>query len=98
MILIKMKSILISFEKSGWFFEQIKRQGAIAIYKRWKDGGLPPHYEVIRIQSHNGFPIPGTDKQSEPAEFYPSEKQWGTHGFTFTKMEGAEIKFHELTK
>lgn len=76
-----MRPLATTFTKSGWNHEQIFRDGNIAIYRRWKDAGLPPHFETIRIDSHNGYEIGG--KWIEPAESYPSEKSWGLYGFTF---------------
>lgn len=91
-----MKPLDPAFTKSGWQFQQLRREGNTALFQRWKPEGLPPHYEVVRIRSHNGFKIPGTDKISDPAEYYPGDTAWGRDGFTFVSMETAITKFDTL--
>lgn len=92
-----MRTIPHTFTKIGWTFTQINRRGHIAIFSRWKDPAKP-HMEVIRIRTHNGFPLPdGT--RAEPGEIYPSDNQWGRDGFTFSgkdMAERAESKMREL--
>ena len=84
-----MKTIPPIFKKHGWNFDQMTRQGNVAIFARWKWQG-PRHLEVVRIRQHDGFPLPdGT--RTEPGESYPSEKQWGRDGFTFSG-EGMHTK------
>ena len=92
-----MKPIETQFTQKGWQLQQLSRTGNIAIYERSKEGALP-HYEVVRIKSHNGFQIPGTDERSEPAEYYPSDNAWGVHGFTFNSIEDASVKASQLIK
>lgn len=86
-----MKRIETEFTQKGWQHTQIERRSNVAIYKRFKEA-VQPHYEVVRIKSHNGFQIPGTDQISEPAEYYPSEKSWGVDGFTFNNEAQAKAK------
>jgi hypothetical protein len=90
-----MKQIETQFTQKGWQLTQRHRVYDIAIFERVKET-VEPHYEVVRIKSHNGFQIPGTDRMSEPAEYYPSEKSWGVDGFTFSSMEEASAKMHKL--
>lgn len=91
-----MNTLATEFTKLGWNHQQITRRDNIAIYKRWKEGGLDPHYEVIRVKSHNGFKIPGTDQMSDPAEYYPGENAWGKDGFTCMTWNEAMDKFVDL--
>lgn len=90
-----MKILESSFTTKGWHFEQVQRNGDIAIYRRWKDNGLPAHFETIKIESHNGYEIGG--KWIEPAESYPSEKSWGTKGFTFHTLAEAQQRALSLS-
>ena len=90
-----MKQLEKEFTQKGWSLKRLWRTDNIAIYERSKDGAAL-HYEVVRIKSHNGFQIPGTDQVSEPAEYYPSEKSWGVDGFTFNTTEEALAKADQL--
>jgi hypothetical protein len=91
-----MKMLETEFTRAGWNHQQITRHENTAIYKRWKDGGLDPHYEVIKIKAHKGFKVPGTEIITEPAEYYPSDSSWGTDGFTCHTFAEASEKFTEL--
>ncbi len=91
-----MKTLETTFTSSGFVHEQIVRDGNLAIYRRFKQVGGKEHFEVVRIRSHSGFKIPGTEKMAEPAEMYPSGEQWGLNGWTYPDRESAETKFQEL--
>lgn len=83
------------FTKSGWTFQQVKREGNVAIFQRSK-GGKQAHFEVVRVQHHEAFKFPGRDVETPAGEHYPSSEQWGTHGWTHNMIEDAERKFSEL--
>ncbi len=80
------KKIDKEFCHKDFFFKQIHREQEYAIYERWfKDTPEKKHYEVIKIQSHNGYAIAG--KMYPPSEFYPSANSWGLYGFTSISKE-----------
>jgi hypothetical protein len=94
-----MKPLAEKFVKKGFKHQLYKREGKVAIYKRYQLESINTlHYEVIIINSHNGIHIEGN--YIEPCELYPSGSQWGTFGWTFTRKEldKAETKFTELKK
>lgn len=91
-----MKILEKEFTSKGWIHQQITRSDNVAIYKRWKDGGLDPHYEVVKVKSHSGFKIPGTENMSEPSEYYPGENAWGRDGFTCSTWNEAMDKMQEI--
>jgi hypothetical protein len=94
-----MKTIPETFTKSGWHFRQIERRGEWAIFERYSARrNARTHYEVVRIRSHNGFKIPGTETMAEAAEIYPSDSTWGRDGFTLPTVTEAREKFEQLTK
>jgi len=96
---MSMKTIQEIFQKSGWGFKQIERRGEWAIYERTAIlDNAKAHYEVVRIRSHNGFKIPGTEQMAEPAEIYPSDAVWGRDGFTLPTFDQAQEKLEEATK
>lgn len=88
-----MKTLETEFTKKGWHHQQVAREGQVAIFRRWKDGGLPPHFEVVRIQQNQereqfGVTIPA-------AESYPAETQWGRTGWTFPNLASAESRMSQ---
>lgn len=99
-----MKLLEPTFTESRWHHEQVWRDENYAIYKRWKDGGVAPHFETIRIQKNKAgeraFTDPKTGEkilvQCEACESYPSEKMWGKTGWTFADVESAKAKVTEL--
>jgi len=84
------------FRRDGFNYQQIAREGDVAIYEQtWTGMSEPsPCWEVIRIRRHEGFQIRG--RFVEPAEVYPNSEAWGTDGFTFSDKEAAFAKFREL--
>jgi hypothetical protein len=94
-----MRTIQETFQKGGWAFRRIKRHGNWAIFERTAlRDNAKPHYEVVRIRSHNGFKIPGTAETSKPSEFYPSDAAWGRDGFTFLTIQQAQNRFEEVSQ
>jgi hypothetical protein len=90
-----MTPLPIQFDKSGWHYHQVFRRGLIAVYRRWKDSGLKPHFETIRIREAPDYQVNGN---SIPAhESYPGDTLWGKHGWTFLTEEEAMHKASELT-
>lgn len=67
----------------------------MAIYERFKEGRVP-HYEVIIIQSHDGFSVAG--KEVEASEFYPRSEDWGTYGWTYSTLEEVKVKTATLSR
>ena len=91
-----MKPLPVEFDRKGWHFKQLKREGMIAIYLRTKPGEhtLIESYEVIEI-------ITEPDKfrfgKSIPVhERYPGDEEWGKYGWTYRSLSGAQSKFKRL--
>lgn len=88
-----------TFTKNGFDFQQVKRDGEYAIYKKTGTGkpcrGIC--FEVIRIQSHTGRIFPN-GQIAPPSEFYPSSESWGIDGFTCQTIERAEAILAELIR
>jgi len=83
-----MKPLPERFRQKGFELELVQRTKKVALYKRYQSNPAKCHYEVIVVQSHNGRMI--GDRFIEPAEFYPSDSQWGQSGWTFTEgMSGS---------
>jgi len=107
-----MKKLNKQFTSRGFEHKQITRNGDKAIYERNLIGSDRKHYEVIKIQSHNGYEIAGkhyevikiqshngyeiAGKHYEPSEFYPSSSSWGALGFTYNTLKEAKEKFNQV--
>ena len=92
-----MKKIDKTFTQKNFVFKQSHREEDYAIYERWHESSPErKHYEVIKIQSHNGYAIAG--QSYPPSEFYPSSNSWGTHGFTCLTKENAYKRLEKLMK
>lgn len=85
-----MKTLTSYRSRSGYPWTIIGRVGDIAL----ADGGSIG-FEVFEVQSHNGREIGG--KWCEPAEYAPSNEQWGSKGWSFKDETKAREKFAELT-
>lgn len=94
-----MKQLDTKFRQKGFTLEQVKREGNMAIYKRWKEG-QQPHYELIYITSHNGYEIGGN--VIPPSEVYPNDNMWGMYGWTYKELETAlnalPVKLADINK
>lgn len=88
-----MKKIEKVFSSKGFNFKQISRDGDMAIYEKCAPGSECPSYELIHITSHNGYIIGGN--KIPPSEVYPSDSQWGVHGWTYPTLAMAKAKLKE---
>ena len=90
-----MKKIEKEFTSKNFLFKQIHREEDFAIYERYHETTAEKkHYEIIKIQSHNGYAIGG---QKYPAsEFYPSSNAWGADGFTCVTKKDAYEKLDKM--
>lgn len=95
---------LTSYSKNGYDFSLHKRVGNLAIFIGISRLGSPPNFELIEIQSHNGRQMKFTNKDTgkvtesfaEPAEYPPSDSQWGTKGWTFQTGDAAHARMNEM--
>ena len=92
-----MKKLDTNFESAGFKYKQIHREKEYAIYERKHIDSLSdPHYEAIKIQSHNGMEIAG--KKLPPSEYYTSSNSWGRHGYTCTSRKAAYDRLDKMMK
>src|SRR5436190_11618438 len=75
------KPLPIRFQRDGFDYQQLAREGGAAIYEQvWCAYPQPSVcYEVIRIRQREGFEI--GSRFVPPAEVYPNSEAWGTDGF-----------------
>ena len=92
-----MKKLEKEFESAGFKYKQIHREKNYAIYERkYMDSLSDPHYEAIKILSHNGMEIAG--KKLPPSEYYPSSNSWGTNGYTCINKKAAYNRLDRMMK
>jgi hypothetical protein len=87
--------LLTNYKKNGYQFSLIERAGAFAAFKGERVGGMST-WEVIEVQSHDGLILFGD--YCPPAEYPPSNAQWGVKGWTYMSEEKALGRLVELTK
>lgn len=75
-----MKLLHTEFTANGFVHEQLVREGMLAIYRRFKQGGGQEHFEVVTIID----------------EKYPGHENWSPLGHIFFTIEPARAKFEEL--
>ena len=81
-----MKTLDTVVESKGFRYTQVRREGKVAIYEqRLIKGKQLFAYEVIVVQSHNGYELGGNTYP--PAEYYPSTNSWGTLGWTYSTID-----------
>jgi hypothetical protein len=82
--------------KSGWFFEQLKRDGNLAIYKKQSNSLI--YYEVIIIKKSKDRKaiFRGVEVNYEAGEHYPKDNDFGYTGWVYNDFITAEKKFNVL--
>jgi len=88
------KTVPVQFNKKGFSYRQVKREGHMAIYHQTRSGSELSLYEVVKIGRHNGYTMGGA--YIEPSETYPGSSLWGICGWTFQTLEAAENKYDKL--
>ena len=86
-----MKTLTHYRSRNGYPWTITDRIGDIALANGGSIG-----WEVFEVQRHNGREIGG--KWCDPAEYAPSNEQWGSKGWSFKEESKAREKFAELTK
>lgn len=95
-----MKALETSFKKNEFNYEQILRDGDVAIFSvkpQFVDkNGVPSRefFETIIVQKNKAGIRFG--KHFESSESYPSDAKWGKTGFTHRTLEQAMTKLSIL--
>jgi len=85
---------LTNYSKNGYNFTIVSRDGDIAIFHGKSAKSESESWEVIRIQSHDGRVING--QSFLPAEYGPSNEQFGSKGWSMPSEDSAWAKFRSL--
>ena len=89
-----MELLPLSFRDRGFFYEQVERQGDVALYTQTNHAGIV-RYEVVRIRIQREHTWPNGTTTPEK-EAYPGSNSWGTLGWTFIERPLAEDKLRAL--
>ena len=84
----------LSFTEKGFVYQQVEREGGMAIYSQTHPGGAV-RYEVIRIRLQREHTWP-TGVTTPEKEAYPGSTSWGRLGWTFFGLETARAKLLAL--
>lgn len=85
-----MKTLKQYRSRNGYPWTITERIGDIALANGGSIG-----WEVFEVQRHNGREIGG--KWCEPAEYAPSNEQWGSKGWSFKSEDKARELFDQMT-
>ena len=88
------KPIPTVFNKKGFTYTLLKREGNRAIYQQTRPGTSINNYEVVKIGKHNGYTMGGV--YIEPSETYPGSSLWGILGWTCTSLEDAQKRYEGI--
>ena len=90
------KPLQFPFTRDGFNHELLKRECLVCLVKRSKPAHW--HFEVVKLkikpsQEFNGVLYP-------LREAYPSNEEWGTHGFTYhaSQLDQAKEQYLSLQK
>ena len=90
-----MESVVSTFTDRTFRYEQIAREGMVAIYTQThKESGVV-RYEIVRlhIQAAHTWPNGTTTPEKEA---YPPSTAWGRRGWTFLRLQDAEAQMQTL--
>jgi hypothetical protein len=83
--------IATAFNRDGFQYRQIAREGDMAIYEQRWPGSDNVCYEVVRIRRRKAGTYPN-GVSYPPREVYPSSAQWGDDAWTVTTLDAAYKK------
>jgi hypothetical protein len=86
-----MRKLELKFRKNGFDFEQVFREGNVAIYRQTKEGQPGNvHFEVGRIRENKAREQFG--KHFEACESWPNSEEWGVRCWTYPDLVGAKAR------
>ena len=89
-----MEPLPVSFRDRGFLYDQIERQGDVAIYSQTNHAGVV-RYEVIRIRIQREHTWPNGTTTPEK-EAYPGSNAWGTLAWTLYTLADAQALAQQL--
>lgn len=90
-----MQGLATTFEDRTFCYEQVERQGMVALYRQTHKASAITRYEVITIQVRPAHTWPNGAHTPEH-EAYPGSEAWGRYGHTFYAHASAQNHFNAL--
>ena len=90
-----MKILAITFEDRTFRYDQLEREGMVALYSQMHKASGIKRYEVVRIRIDRARTWPNGTETPEQ-ESYPGANAWGRYGHTFHTHASAQNHFHTL--
>lgn len=91
-----MKTLDVKFRAAGFEFQQLRRDGRVALYEKRKAKYGFDSYEVVVVQVHPAGNRFGKDYPDR--EGMPPSSLWGRRGWTYSNLGAAENKFEEVAQ
>lgn len=91
-----MKPLLCTFIRDGFTFRLLKRVGDVTLFEKSKPTHRCASFEIVIVQRHPAETICGRDYP--PRESMPPSEGWGTSGWTYNELEGAQRKLRGLVE
>jgi hypothetical protein len=82
------------FRSDGFDFQLVRREGPVALLAKQKPNYSQPSFEVVIIQTRPAEHIFGRDLPER--EVMPPSESWGTLGWSYADLAGAESRFNRL--
>src|SRR4029434_2009026 len=90
-----MEPVVSTFTDRTFRYEQIAREGMVAIYTQThKESGVV-RYETVRLHIQAAHILPNGTTTPEK-EAYPASTAWGRRGWTFLRLQDAEAQMQTL--
>ena len=90
-----MQPIPLEFQEGNCRYEQVRREGMLAIYRQTHRHGPMTRYEVVKLHIQRAHTWPdGTTTPEKEAS--PGSAQWGQRGWTCFTLPEAETLFATL--
>jgi len=89
-----MRILPTTIRRAGMTLRQLRRESDVVLLEVSRDTiDHPIGFEVARVKSHNGYEFMG--RPVEPAEFLPSDSDWGIDGFSYpiNRRDQADARF-----
>jgi hypothetical protein len=92
-----MRSLPATSRSADFDFQQLRREGDIAIFVKQKPPFKFKRYEVVIIQKRDAYTWPN-GQTTLAHEAMPSSRDWGKYPWTYRTLEDCESRFKSLVK
>ncbi len=85
-----MRILPTTFGSDDFQFQQLEREGDIALFVKQKPPLTFKSYEVVIVQKRDQ--VTWRNGLTTPTQTPPSSRDWGKYGWTFQTLEDAELR------